>query len=325
MIINTRSKLNEVINNIDSNKKIGAISGSFDVLHEGHKHSLSYCIKNVDFLFVLINTDQSVKTYKGDERPIQNLDERLKTLEKFFKNIFFVPFEELIPNNVLRIIKPNIYFLSSEWINNPVEKHVLNSIGCEIKEHPELDGISTSNNNDNVDTSRGAVFLDRDGTINEDVGYLKSVEDIKISKSNLLALSNISQLDLFNIIVTNQSGVGYGYLSHEKMIEINNSILQIINLSGGRIDKIYFDTSTKENPSLLRKPNIGMILKAREDFNISLKKSWIIGDKDSDIELGKKCNMKTIHIENNQYEYKSLFKPDYYVKNLNEAYEIISD
>ena len=66
-----------------------------------------------------------------------------------------------------------------------------------------------------------------------------------------------------------------------------------------------------------------MVLKARKEFNISLKKSWVVGDKDSDIELGKRCNMKTIYIQNNQYEYKSLFKPDYTVADLNEAYQII--
>ena len=96
------------------------------------------------------------------------------------------------------------------------------------------------------------------------------------------------------------------------------------NKREGKIDKLYYDTSTKNNPSKFRKPNIGMILKARVDFNISLKKSWVIGDKDSDIELGKKCNMRSIYIINKKYHYESFFKPDFTVNNLSEAYEIIS-
>ena len=168
-----------------------------------------------------------------------------------------------------------------------------------------------------------AFFFDRDGTINEDVGYLSSIEDIKISEHNLDALSKISRLNLFNIVITNQSGVGYRYFTIHEMEKINIEILKVINSNGGRIDKIYYDTSTRENPSESRKPNIGMVLKARKEFNISLKKSWVVGDKDSDIELGKRCNMKTIYIQNNQYEYKSLFKPDYTVTDLNEAYQII--
>mgnify|MGYP006092129215 FL=1 len=324
MIINNLSELKQVVKNLDCNKKIGAISGSFDCLHEGHKYSLDYCSKKVDILFVLINSDQSIKTYKGNSRPIQNLNQRLNSLEEFSENLYFISFDELIPNKTLEIIKPNVYFLSSEWIINPVEMPLLSEIDCEIMEHPELDGVSTSKNIRDIDTSKGAIFLDRDGTINEDVGYLNSIEDIVISEGNLVALRKISQFNLFNIIITNQSGVGYGYFTLQEMNKINNEILKIINLNGGRIDKIYCDTSTKENPSVLRKPNIGMVLKAREEFNISLKKSWVIGDKDSDIELGKKCNMRTIYIQNNQYEYRSLFRPDYKVQNLNEAYEIIN-
>ena len=325
MIINNLSELEEVIKNLDFNNKIGAISGSFDCLHEGHRYSLNYCSRNVDILFVLINSDESIKTYKGDERPIQNLNERLNYLENFSNHMYFVSFDELIPNNTLEIIKPDVYFLSSEWILNPVEKPLLNKIGCEIKEHPELEGFSTTRNNENVDNSKGAVFFDRDGTINEDVGYLSSIEDIKISEHNLDALSKISRLNLFNIVITNQSGVGYRYFTIHEMEKINIEILKVINSNGGRIDKIYYDTSTRENPSESRKPNIGMVLKARKEFNISLKKSWVVGDKDSDIELGKRCNMKTIYIQNNQYEYKSLFKPDYTVVNLYEAYQIINN
>ena len=325
MIINNHSELKEIVNNLDISKSIGAISGSFDCLHEGHKYSLNYCLKSVDILFVLINSDESIKTYKGNERPIQNLNERLYNLENFSDRIYFVSFDELIPNNTIEIIKPNVYFLSSEWITNPVEKPLLNKINCEIKKHPELNGVSTSQNNENIDTSKGAVFYDRDGTINEDVGYLDSIENIKISESNLNALKKMSQLDLFNIIITNQSGVGHGYFTVQELEKINEEIIKMVNFNGGRIDKIYYDISTNENPSELRKPNIGMVLKAREEFNISLKKSWVVGDKDSDIELGKRCNMKTVYIQNNQYEYKSLFKPDYTVVNLYEAYQIINN
>ena len=66
-----------------------------------------------------------------------------------------------------------------------------------------------------------------------------------------------------------------------------------------------------------------MVLRAVKEFDISLVNSWVIGDKDSDVEMGKNCNMRTILIENNQYEYKSILKPDYKVRDLSQAYEII--
>ena len=66
-----------------------------------------------------------------------------------------------------------------------------------------------------------------------------------------------------------------------------------------------------------------MIIKAVEDYNISLKDSWVIGDRDTDIELGKMCNMKSILIKNDRYKYKSKIKPDYIVRDLLEAYDVI--
>ena len=325
MIIKSSKDLKKVSEELHAkNYILGAISGSFDELHDGHKFSITDCSRKVDKLFVLINSDESVKTYKGNQRPIQELNIRLSSLEEFNNEIIIVPFYELIPNNLLEIIMPNKYFLSSEWIKNPVEKPVLEKINCSIEDHPVLANISTSKNLKISDTSVGAIFLDRDGTINEDVGYLDSLQDIRISQENLPALNNLSNLNLLNIIITNQSGVGQNFFSIETLHSINAQIIKLIEQNNGKIDKLYYDTSTKNNPSEFRKPNIGMILKARVDFNISLKKSWIIGDKDSDIELGKKCNMKSIYIINKKYHYESFFKPDFTVNNLSEAYEIIS-
>ena len=126
-----------------------------------------------------------------------------------------------------------------------------------------------------------------------------------------------------NIIVTNQSGVSKGLLDIDTLNVINDKIIEIIEKHKGRIDKVYYDTSNSDNPSQFRKPNNGMILKACNEFDISLKDSWMIGDKDSDIKLGKMCNMKTIYIENKNYVYDSEIKPDFYVKNLLEASKII--
>ena len=66
-----------------------------------------------------------------------------------------------------------------------------------------------------------------------------------------------------------------------------------------------------------------MVLRAVKEHNLSLKDSWVIGDRDTDIELGKMCNMKSVLIRNEKYEYKSKIKPDYIVDNLLKAYEII--
>ena len=323
LIKNTNQLKNQINKFADEGKTIGAISGSFDGLHDGHKYALEFCSKKVDRLIVLVNSDESIKTYKGNERPINTLGKRLEKLEKFSKTFYYVTFNDLIPNNKLEIIKPNYYFLSPEWVDNPVEKPVLLKNKTTIVKHPVIDNLSTSLMNDDLDKSIGAIFLDRDGTINIDSGFIDEINKIKIPEKNLKAIKHLSSLGYLNIIITNQSGVGYNYFSLSTMKKINNRVTDLIVENGGRIDKVYFDTSTKENPSELRKPNLGMIMQARKDFNISLKNSWVIGDKDSDIELGKKSNMRSIYIVNKNYKYTSSFDPDFKVMNLYEAYEII--
>ncbi len=325
MILKDKIELKNYIDSLDTKDSVGVISGSFDGLHDGHKLALEFCSSRVDKLIVLINSDESIRLYKGNERPLIKLNERINTLKTFNNKLIIVSFNELIPNNMLEVIKPNIYFLSKEWIQNPIEKIVLEKYNTRIQEHPQLANTSTTIQNPKIDKSKGAIFFDRDGTINEDVGYLDNINDIQIPKENLETISSLSELNFFNIIVSNQSGVGLGYFNTKVVKKINDKISRIITENNGRIDKIYFDTSTNENPSVNRKPNIGMILEARKDFNISLRNSWVIGDKYSDIELGKKCNMKTIYIKNENYEYKSNVEPDFTISKLPESLKIIKD
>ena len=84
MIINNKEDLITKISELrQSNIKIGTVSGSFDRFHEGHKFSLEFCMKNADKLLVLINSDKSISTYKGKNRPLDNIEKRIKALESF--------------------------------------------------------------------------------------------------------------------------------------------------------------------------------------------------------------------------------------------------
>ena len=80
-------------------------------------------------MFVLINSDQSIKTYKGNQRPFNNLDKRINSINNDFKELYLYSFDELIPNDTLEIIRPDFYFLTNEWITNPVENVVLKRYG----------------------------------------------------------------------------------------------------------------------------------------------------------------------------------------------------
>lgn len=146
-----------------------------------------------------------------------------------------------------------------------------------------------------------AVFLDRDGVINKDLGYVYKQEDF-IFIDGIFTLSKLAREMGFKlIVVTNQSGIGRGFYSEIDFIEITQWMLCKFEENGAPIDKVYYSPfhptwgkgnyKKKENT---RKPGIGMINEARVEFNLDLKKSIIIGDRESDILAGKKAGIGTI-------------------------------
>jgi D-glycero-D-manno-heptose 1,7-bisphosphate phosphatase len=149
---------------------------------------------------------------------------------------------------------------------------------------------------------RRALFLDRDGTINVDYGYVYKPEDFHFIDGIFELVAESTRLDYLNIIVTNQSGIGRGYFSesdfHNLMLWVSNQFIH----HDGKIHGIYFCPDHPEygvgkykRDSIMRKPSPGMILKAAEEHNISLDCSVLVGDSLRDIEAGKAaaigCNL----------------------------------
>lgn len=141
-------------------------------------------------------------------------------------------------------------------------------------------------------SKKRAVFLDRDGTINEDKGYVYKVEDLIILPKVIDALK-ILQKKFLLIVVSNQSGVERGYYSKDDVERFNRHLYYQLAKEGVYIDDFYYCPYLEGD---CRKPNPGMILKAAKDWNIDLEKSYMVGDKPSDIEAGKKAGCKSIII-----------------------------
>ena len=144
-------------------------------------------------------------------------------------------------------------------------------------------------------------------------------------KNSLEGIKLLSTLNFKNIIVTNQSGVARGYFDEKTLLKINTYITNKIHDDNGRIDYIYYDISHPKDNSPNRKPNNGFLKKAAKKFNLALKDCFMIGDKYSDIYAGKSSNCRTIMIESGKQD-KMIrgVKPDFIVKDLVEAYQVIS-
>jgi D-glycero-D-manno-heptose 1,7-bisphosphate phosphatase len=147
--------------------------------------------------------------------------------------------------------------------------------------------------------SSAAVFLDRDGTINEDPGYLgepEKVELLDFTGKGLAILKNELKLKL--IVISNQSGVARGLFEKEKVELVNKKINNLLMPYNVQIDAFYYcpfhpDFSSLEE-SLCRKPSPKMVLRAASENKINLSKSYFVGDAVSDIECGFNAGTKTI-------------------------------
>ncbi|RMF61447.1 MAG: D-glycero-beta-D-manno-heptose 1,7-bisphosphate 7-phosphatase [Calditrichaeota bacterium] len=146
-----------------------------------------------------------------------------------------------------------------------------------------------------------AVFLDRDGTLNEDVHFLDSVENLRLIPGAIEAVRIFNQLNMKVVVVSNQSGIARGYFDEDTVKEIHQAMAQRFLQSGARIDAFYYCPHHPEygNPPYqqqcyCRKPNPGMLLSAAEELDIGFPSSYMVGDKLSDIETGKRVNLFTI-------------------------------
>ena len=142
--------------------------------------------------------------------------------------------------------------------------------------------------------SKVAVFLDRDGTINEDVGYLDSPDRLKLLPGAAEAIRQINQSQLKAVILTNQSGVARGYYPEEKLKEIHEHLETILSDQGARLDGIYYCIHHPDEGCQCRKPSVGMLEVASRELSIDLSRSYVVGDKATDIQLAHNAGAKGI-------------------------------
>jgi histidinol-phosphate phosphatase family protein len=173
------------------------------------------------------------------------------------------------------------------------------------------------------DINKIAVFLDRDGTICKDVHYMSSPDQLELLPGVVEGISLLNSLGLKVIIVTNQSGIARGYFTEEALNEIHQKMLKMLSEGGARIDGIYYCPHHPNEGCECRKPKIGLLLKAAQDFKLDLKNCFMIGDKCIDVQAGRNAGCTTILIPSTETEKEIIPQPDYIAANFYEAAKII--
>ena len=174
-----------------------------------------------------------------------------------------------------------------------------------------------------------AVFLDRDGTINQDTGYIDSPERLFIIDGAASAIKRLNSKGFRVVVITNQSGVGRGYFTKEAADSVNKKLEEILKREGAHLDGIYYCPHHPDDNCECRKPRIGLLEKAKNDLAIDFKKSYVIGDKGSDIEIAQSIGGKGILVltgSGKDEKQKLDHEPSYIATDLKDAVEwIIKD
>jgi D,D-heptose 1,7-bisphosphate phosphatase len=139
-----------------------------------------------------------------------------------------------------------------------------------------------------------AVFFDRDGVINKEIGYLDSPDKVEIIPGVSEAISLLNKNKFKVVVITNQSGIARGYFTESTLNEINDFIKSELEKDHGKIDAVYYCPHHPDEGCDCRKPKIGMIEKAKEDLDIDLENSYLIGDKVTDVQTGVNAKLKSI-------------------------------
>ena len=163
-----------------------------------------------------------------------------------------------------------------------------------------------------------AIFLDRDGVINEDTGYVYKIENFNAINGVFDALRKLQNFyKLF--VVTNQSGIGKGYYTEEDYQKVTVYMISLFEKERIKIERVYHCPHHPDESCECRKPKTKFIKEAAKDFDLDLKNSWVIGDKISDTDMGEAVGCKTILIDS---QYVKDVQRDK-VKNLLEAADYI--
>ena len=164
----------------------------------------------------------------------------------------------------------------------------------------------------NLKRKQKAIFLDRDGTINKYVGFLRNIDDFELIDGVADAIKLINGSEYLAIVITNQPVIARGELSYLELQEIHKKMETLLGLQGAYLNGIYFcphhphkgydrEIAELKKDCECRKPKPGLLFKAAEDFNISLSDSWMIGDSDTDIKAGIAAGCHTAYIGNENY------------------------
>ena len=174
-----------------------------------------------------------------------------------------------------------------------------------------------------------AIFLDRDGTVSEEVGYMYDVSLYRVFPWTGAAIRRINQSGMKVILATNQSGIERGYFQESMVHRVHDRLAEEVALSQARLDGVYFCPHHPETGCECRKPRPGMLFRAQDELGLDLRRSYMVGDRYLDVRTGKAAGARTVLVltGDGRKEYEEFadadVQPDFVAEDLTEAVDII--
>ena len=250
-----------------------------------------------------------------------------RILSTYFKECRKVDFEKDIVSKEL-INKTVFSYHSTEYVKDAGTVDRLEMVTEDLR-----NGIVSAKN---LRNPQKCIFIDRDGTINKLVGFLRNIDDIELEKNVSNGLKTINRSEYLAIVITNQPVIARGEVTASELKSFHDKIESLLGKEGAYIDDLFycphhpdkgFEGEIKELKIVCdcRKPKIGLLLKAKEKYNIDLTKSFFVGDSTMDIQTGINASMKTVLVKTGQKGQDGIYdvKPDYQIDNLGEIVHII--
>ena len=209
----------------------------------------------------------------------------------------------------------------------------LNSLSC-LSSPDKTDKTDQIDQRDQTNILSGCtVFLDRDGTLNPDPGYIRSPDQFELFPGVSEALARLKRAGARLIVVTNQSGVARGFLSREDLDAVHMKLKGLLESVGVALDAIYFCPHHPDEGCDCRKPNRGMIDRAVREWGVNLDRSYLIGDHTRDVELAKRVGARSVLVTTGVVSLQEASKlkasgpaPDWIASSLGEAADwLLSD
>ena len=184
--------------------------------------------------------------------------------------------------------------------------------------------------------AKAAVFLDRDGVLNVEAGYIRKVEDLQLIPGAAAAVKRLNDLQIPTILVSNQSGAARNYYPRDHIDALHERLQELLGSEGGaKLDALYYCPYLSPgaggiNPELTgwsawRKPNTGMLVAAAWEWDLDLKQSFVVGDKATDIDMAHNAGSTGILVQTGygakvlKGDYQHQTQPDYIAADLGEA------